>query len=284
MPQKIITKYYNLHLIDNPLNFPQLLASFPFSDLTLINNSPYTYKMKGYNYFVRKETGEVIEDERKETEYNLILDNDVKTLRPPRNFWRLNLLNLNEQPTTCDFNEFVELKHDNPNDICFEDNKPFICDEGTDDRPYYLDINNLECRTYCDFGCMHPPRYSLSKKRLYCSYSCDAGSNQCPSDDHKYTDIYSNFLCSNNFFNLYYKCFNKNEALNNADFTGIFFSSVLRTPSIYIQLPKYTEFAVDFWYFPDDRLRMKRYLSSNEENYDSKKKQYLKMKIIKLFF
>ena len=258
MPQNIITKYYNLHLIDTSSKFPQLLASFPFSELTLPNSNSYTYRMKGYNYF-RTNTGDVLKDEREEKEYNLVLDNDVATLRPPRNFWRLNLLNLNEQPETCDFENYKNLIC-GTDEVCFEDNKPFICEKGSKDKPFYLDINNLECKQYCEYGYMHPPRYNDDNQRLYCSHGCDTNSKQCPSDELKYTQIHPNFLCSNNFFNLYYKCFEKNEALNSADFSGIFFSSFLRTPSIYINLKKeYTQFAIDFWYFPDARLRYYKY-------------------------
>ena len=258
MPQNIITKYYNLHLIDTSSKFPQLLASFPFSELTLQNSNSYTYRMKGYNYF-RTNTGDVLKDEREEKEYNLVLDNDVTTLRPPRNFWRLNLLKLNEQPETCDFENYKNLIC-GTDEVCFEDNKPFICEKGSKDKPFYLDINNLECKQYCEYGYMHPPRYNDDNQRLYCSHECDTNSKQCPSDELKYTQIHPNFLCSNNFFNLYYKCFEKNEALNSADFSGIFFSSFLRTPSIYINLKKeYTQFAIDFWYYPDARLRYYKY-------------------------
>ena len=94
---------------------------------------------------------------------------------------------------------------------------------------------------------MHPPRYSSNKQRLYCSHFCDIGNKQCPSDDYKYTDIQSNFLCSNNFFNLYYKCFNKDELLNDENYSAILFSKFLGTPSIFIDLEKeYKEFAIDF--------------------------------------
>ena len=234
IPQNIITKYYNLHLIDSPLIFPQLMVSFPFSGLTKTEQNR-KYKMKGYNYYVRqRETGIVLEEKSeapKITEYELELDRNIYTLRPPRNFWRLNLLDLNKQPENCEFQKYIDLECNSPSDTCFEDYKPFICEDGTDERPYYLDINNLKCQQFCEFGYMHPPRYSSKNKRLYCSHLCDTGSKQCPSDDYKYIDIYTNFLCSNNFFNLYYKCFNKEESINNADFGGIFFSKFLRTPS-----------------------------------------------------
>ena len=258
MPQNIITKYYNLHLIETSSKFPQLLASFSFSDLTLPNPNIYTYKMKGYNYF-RTNTGEALKDERETKEYDLILDPNLKTLRPPRNFWRLNLLKLNKQAETCDFETYTNLIC-GPDEVCFDDNKPFICEKGTSNKPFYLDINKLECKQYCEYGYMHPPRYNDDNQRLYCSQACDTNSKQCPSDELKYIKIHPNFLCSNDFFNLYYKCFDKNEALNNEDFTGIFFSSFLRTPSIYIDLKKeYTQFAIDFWYFPDVRYRNYRY-------------------------
>ena len=267
MPQNIITKYYNLHLIDTSSKFPQLLASFPFSDLTLTDSNTYTYKMKGYNYF-RTSTGEVLKDEREEKEYNLVLDSNLETLRPPRNFWRLNLLNLNKQPETCDFDNYIDLICGS-DETCFEDNKPFICEKGPNDKPFYLDINSIKCQQYCEYGYMHPPRYHDDNQRLYCSHQCDAYNKQCPSDDLKYTEIHPNFLCSNNFFNLYYKCFDQNEALNSADFSGIFFSSFLRTPSIYIDLKKeYTQFAIDFWYFPDVRLRYRRYIELSDVGTD----------------
>jgi len=72
---------------------------------------------------------------------------------------------------------------------------------------------------------------------------------------------------------LYYKCFSKTEALNSADFSGIFFSDVLRTPTIYIELPEpYEQFAVDFWYFPDQLLRNRRYLDKVD---NEKEKKYV---------
>ena len=268
IPQNIITKYFNLHSIDSPSKFPQLLVSFPFSNL--ISESQNIYKMKGYNYYTRLESGEV-EDKLELNEYNIVLDNNIKTLRPPRNFWRLNLLELNKQPETCDFDNIIDMKCESPNEFCFEDDKAFICIEGTEEQPYYLDINNLNCKDHCEIGYMHPPRYSPSKKRLYCSQQCDENNHQCPSDNYKYTEIHSNFLCSNNFFNLYYKCFKQDEALNNAEYSGIFFSSFLRTPSIYIELKnKYEQFGIDFWYFPDYWLRKRNY-NDPLKNYEPKK-------------
>ena len=267
IPQNIITKYYNLYTITSALIFPQLMVSFPFSHVTY--EATDKFKMKGYNYYVRQEnTGIVIEQTDKcpeVTEYLLELDPEVTSLRPPRNFWRLNLLDLNEQPKTCDFEEMIDLACDSPMDLCFDKNKPFACEDGDTDRPYYLDIFELTCNKYCPIGYMHPPRYSTEKKRLYCSHLCDTGKKQCPSDDYKYTEIHTNFLCTNDFFNLYYKCFNKDESINNADFSGIFFSSFLWTPTIYIPLGKdYTEFSIDFWYFPDDRFRYLRYPDPQE--------------------
>ena len=274
IPQNIITKYYNLHNIDRPSTFPQLLVSIPFSGLSL--SGANKDKIKGYNYYIRSEIG-VVEDEAVEvTEYDAVYDDDIKTLRPPRNFWRLNFLELKMQPKTCDFDELIPIKCDPPNDYCFDENKPFICQEGTDERPYYLDLQTFECKTHCPFGYMHPPRYVSSKQRLYCSHYCDTGNKQCPSDDYKYTDIYTNFLCSNDFFNLYYKCFSKTEAVNTADFSGIFFSDVLRTPTIYIKFPNpYEQFAVDFWYFPDQLLRNRRYLDKID---NEKEKKYEPLK------
>ena len=275
IPQNIITKYYNLHLIPKPSIFPQLMVSFPFSGITRkTTTKPYKFEMKGYSYYLRNDLGVVLDDTSETpniTSYELELDEEITSLRPPRNFWRLNLLELNKQPETCDFETLIDLVCNSPNDKCFEDNKPFICedgDEGESDKPYYLNIFSLTCQKYCEYGYMHPPRYSSSLKRLYCSHFCDTGNKQCPSDDYKYTDIYTNFLCSNNFFNLYYKCFNKDESINSPDYAGIFFSSFLWTPTIYIDFGvEYEQFAIDFWYFPDDRLRQKRY-PAPKKDYD----------------
>ena len=270
IPQSIITKYYNLHKIPTPNTFPQLMVSMPFGEVVRKGKDGDNdmYEMKGYNYYMRDDSGIVRDDfltAPNITTYKLRLNETVKTLRPPRNFWRLNFLELNKQPETCDFESFKDIQCNNPKDYCFEDNKAFICIDSSESydavkKPYYLDIFTFECHTYCPFGYMHPPRYSTKEERLYCNHYCDVGNKQCPSDDYKYTDIYTNFLCSNNFFNLYYKCFNKEESLNNVDFTGIFFSTFLWTPSIFIDLGKtYTEFAIDFWFYPENRLMFRKY-------------------------
>ena len=271
IPQNIITKYYNLHYtIDNPKKFPQLLVTLPFSGLTFTSTDKF--KMQVYNYYIRENDGRVNEDRIDKKEYELNLDDQVLTLRPPRNFWRLNLLELNKQPETCDFDNMIPLPCITPNEYCFDENKAFICKEGTDGKPYYLDLSKLECNTHCPIGYMHPPRYSTYEQRLYCSHLCDIGNKQCPSDEVKYTDIHSNFLCSNDFFNLYYKCYSKNEAVTNSEFAGLLFSDFLKTPTIYIKLPiEYEQFAIDFWYFPDILLRVIKYLDKSPT---SKEKDY----------
>ena len=96
IPQNIITKYYNLNSFDNSKEFPQLLVSFPFSNVEV--KSTNSFQMKGYNYFIRDNDGNVDENQVLITNYNLVFDSEVKTLRPPRNFWRLNFLELNKQP------------------------------------------------------------------------------------------------------------------------------------------------------------------------------------------
>ena len=267
MPRNIITKYFNLNSITIK-EFPQLLVSFPFSNMPLKKEN--VYEMTGYNYFVRDTSGTVKEEQVQTTKYELEIDSSLITLRPPRNFWRLNLLELNKQPETCDFYNMIDISCTQPNDKCFDENKPFICKDGINDQnPLYLDINNLECKTYCEYGYMHPPRYGSNIQRLYCSDFCDTGSKQCPSDNYKYTEIRPNYLCSNEFFNLYYKCYSKNEALNNADYSGLYFSGFLRTPSILIDLKEeYSEFAIDFWFYFDARFNYKRYPAYPSEQSD----------------
>ena len=277
IPQKILTKYYNLHKIDNPKKFPQLLLSFPFSNIEY--SSADTYKMKGYNYYIRENDGQVNENGVEIKDYQLKVDPDyeVKTFRPPRNFWRLNLLELNKQPENCDFENMIPLQCTSPSEYCFDVDKPFICKEGTQEKPYYLNLANLECKTHCEINYMHPPRYSTYNQRLFCSHFCDSGNKQCPSDEVKYTDVYTNFLCTNDFFNLYYKCYSKNEALNNAQFSGMLFSDFLRTPTVFIELPEsYEQFEIDFWYYPDLLLRFRRYLDYDIE--DEKKYVYNEFK------
>jgi len=79
------------------------------------------------------------------------------------------------------------------------------------------------------------------------------------------------------FFNLYYKCYSKNEALNNAQFSGMLFSDFLRTPTVFIELPEsYEQFEIDFWYYPDLLLRFRRYLDYDIE--DEKKYVYNEFK------
>jgi hypothetical protein len=165
------------------------MISMPFSG---VKKNPSTiagriYEMEGYNYYIRNEANgyvnEIDEIERQTTKYKLEFDPEetlngkkiFSNLRPPRNFWRLNLIDVpNKQPETCDFANFINLNCNSVTDaFCFEDDKPFICQDGTNVRPYYLDIFNLKCQPFCELGYMHPPRYSSNNKRLYCSHLCD---------------------------------------------------------------------------------------------------------------
>ena len=99
IPQNIVTKYYNLHLFQKPSDFPQLMVSLPFAGVTRkTSTKPYIFEMEGYNYFLRDENGDVLDDDadsKEITKYELKLDTDIDSLRPPRNFWRLNFLDLN---------------------------------------------------------------------------------------------------------------------------------------------------------------------------------------------
>ena len=88
IPQNIITKYFNLNSFTKSKDFPQLLVSFPFSNVEPISGK--TFQMKGYNYFIRDDNGNVDENQIKITNYNLVADSTGTTLRPPRKLWRLN--------------------------------------------------------------------------------------------------------------------------------------------------------------------------------------------------
>ena len=276
IPQKIQTKYWtfsdtlNLHHF-----FPQLLYSIPFK-AKWVNNAKYTFST--FNYYDRKQDGTVNDNyvEISTNSLNLVgsfssIAEPYRNLHPIRNFQRLNFNSLTkntlQEAITCDQETFQNIKCDiTGSQYCFDDNKPLLCKTNeTTDYPFMLDINKLVCNKYCPEGYMHPPRDANNGvlQGLYCSEKCPDDS-YCPSQRDVYQNI-EQFTCNLlNFYELYYNCYEINNAIN-LNSGGLLFSSNLKSKTIILDLKNtYESYAISAWIYADKRVK---YLLDNPENY-----------------
>ena len=251
IPQKITTKYWNLYTISDFSDFSQLLFSVPFT-ATKKDSSFNTYYFYSYNFYTRKGGNN---DEPEIKKHTLILKTEVTDLKPPRNFQRLNFLELNKQSKQCD-HLFIDMDNINcggNRKYCFDDNKPFSCKNDC-----LLDINSLNCNQSCPIGYMHPPRDANNTpiSGLYCSEQCSQGSSNCPSEKELVADIDGGFTCdNNNYYELYFNCYHKEDIIN-IHTGGLFFSETLQSKTIIIDLKQtYSSYAISAWIYYDKRLK-----------------------------
>ena len=273
MPNTVETKYFNMHKLNNYILFPQLLYSIPFDEVIHTSASDSTFKFKTYNYYNRDNTTGVIASSVVIIDNNTLVFNRSNSqrktnLKPPKNFQRLNLLDINKQASNCDYQTLIDIKCEDSKNLsfCFDDNLPFACKSGTDALPYFLDINNLTCNTYCPRNYMMSSRDSPSILRQYCNRHCDENELQCASEQSFYNNIQYGFICMNGFFNLYYKCYSESDTLNDRANNAVYFGNFLNSHTIYINLNNvYKSYIISVWIFPEMRLRNKRY--DTEWNY-----------------
>ena len=100
MPQKIETKFFNVHKIGSPIEFPQLLYSIPFDDVKGVGKS---YLFTSYSFYKRIDNNNIVRSLNKLTRYNNSMSVVGADLMPPRNFYRLNLRDINTQAKDCGF-------------------------------------------------------------------------------------------------------------------------------------------------------------------------------------
>ena len=258
MPQKIETKFFNVHKIGSPIEFPQLLYSIPFDDVKGVGKS---YSFTSYSFYKRIDNNNIVRSLNVLTRYNNSMSVVGADLMPPRNFYRLNLRDINTQAKDCEYFTTIGIQCGDNRSKCFDNNLAYACSNtGTADDPYYLDISTLSCNQKCPNGFHHPPDDTDFKQSLYCSKKCDSGLQICPWANEYYTDI-TTFTCPNGFFDLYYKCYRNDELI--IDRNALFFSSAMNTHSIFIDLKHvYTSYLLEFWFFFDRRFN---------EDFDEKK-------------
>jgi hypothetical protein len=94
----------------------------------------------------------------------------------------------------------------------------------------------------------------------YCSKSCGQFVQDCPYEKELYTSP-TFFTCNTGFFDLYYKCYDENDLMNNEENVGMFFSGFLNSHTIIIPLKhEYTSYAISVWIFHEFRFRNLTYL------------------------
>ena len=274
MPQNIITKYYNMHEFKYHSIFPQLLFSMPLDDLPETKDQPKIFYFKTYNYWNRGEKGILKDNVFILTNNSMTLYHNITNLRPPRTFQRLNLFSLNYQTKDCDMKVKEEIQCSDIKNMryCFDTDSPFVCKNNTDDQesPYYLDIFNLTCNTFCREGYMRALRDTDKTQSQYCSKPCGDYVQNCPFEHELYTQPLS-FVCKNGFYDLYYKCYDEKNKMNLEENVGMYYSGFLNDHTILIPLKhEYKSYAISVWIYPEYRLRNYKYDTEHERKKSQK--------------
>ena len=267
MPQNIITKYFNMHEFEYHHMFPQLLYSMPLDDVREDSININIFYFNTYNYGNRDNTGKIEDNVKIISNNKLIISSNIDNLRPPRTFQRLNLNRLNFQAKDCDYKDYQSLYRYSNQSYCFEDYKAFACDANTANPklPYYLDIFNFTCNEYCRKGYMRALRDTDEIGSQYCSKSCSEFVKDCPFEHELYAET-NFFRCKTGFFDLYYKCYDENDLMNNEENVGMYFSGFLNSHTIIIPLKhEYTNYAISVWIYPEFRLRNYKYDLDNDK-------------------
>lgn len=136
-----------------------------------------------------------------------------QSLAPPRNFWRMNFLDINKQFGDIDLNpsNVISLVCSASNFMyCYDDNKVFSCNLNYYLNPYASTTSPAstgECKNECPVNYMRFPLDYNFNGRGYCIAQCDTNSQTCPYTVANYLTI-NQFGCSASFINMYYKCIN----------------------------------------------------------------------------
>ena len=230
MPYSTIgLKYFNIHTITSMEDFPQLLFSVPFDNVSFDTKNFTVYDFSTLD-------GSLINTNT----YNLTAS--TNNFKPKRNFYRLNLLPFNTDYTDTELKTTAAIPCSAPRSHCSSSQVPFNCIADN-----YLDITALTCANNCPSGYMRLPTAYLYKRREYCVMQCSVGAN-CASSNAFYKDI-TVFNCDTGAVTFSYNCYPQNSSQAGG---SLQFSRLFNTHNIEIDLNAfYTRFAIDVWVFRD---------------------------------
>ena len=241
--------YFNLHRINNFINYPQLMYVIPFDDV-VIDSNLLTATMTGYDF-----SGQFTYDDS--TLYNTVIENTITvnweriTPKPPKNFKRIKFLEggFNNEYTSENLDNIRNIDCTNPNLFCEVKDKAYVCQSGTS----LLTDPNGDFDS-CSYSCgdkFHLPNSKINQianKKIsnnICGNQC-INTQTCPSN--AYDDIF-NFKCmkGQTFF---YQCLDSFEYP--PEDSAIQFSGTYNTKSMEINLPQpLANFYIEMWIHPD---------------------------------
>jgi hypothetical protein len=214
-----------------------MLFTIPFNEVTKSSGST-THKW--YDYSLRYSTTIVTNTET--------ITISGSSLNPPRNFYRLNTLNINKKFSDLDLDTatIANISCSGTNfRYCYDEtpSKPYSCNTG-----YYLDPKTSTCNQSCPNGFMRYPGDNPNNNNDYCLFPCYNNSLVCPNSSINYKSI-SYFTCATGFINAYFRCYGDSSSYVD---TALQFSKSLNTQPFEINLgTNYNSFVIDVWIYPD---------------------------------
>lgn len=235
LPQSVNLKYHKLWQHSNYLEFPQLLWILPLDDLVQDGSSNIaSTTVYDYSYLSGLPAVQT-------TTCNLTFNS--ASLVPPKNFKRLNFIDLNNKYANTDISTFAALSKNSDDKYVFDDNKAYSCNAG-----FNLDVSTLMCTNTCPISYTRLPVSKPYTDSYYCNYNCNAFNNTCPSTQINLVNLKTTFTCNAGFLQQYFKCSN----ITNPDDYALHFSGTLKTHSTQISLVSPLDSAiVSVWIHPD---------------------------------
>ena len=246
LPEPYDNKYFSVEkLLTSTLELPEVLFIIPFDELKKESNK---YKIKCYSYPQNIEENEIIISPREGSDFNL---------HPPKLFKRLNLLEKNKKYLSTDLLEIGDITINEENTLLASyEGVPLSC---ADNFFLYYDIASTETdpTTYkgsCSENC--PSDYTmvfgLGDRKGFCNKKCVPTLNEksCLNLKDDLLHLKTKFECSNNYYNLFYKCETKVNKENNT-----FYYDPHYTPAnIIMDVRHYNlkSYIIEFWYHYSD--------------------------------
>ena len=255
--------YFNMHMINNVNEIPNLLFVIPFNDIEIASdstNSIFTF----YDY------SNQFTFEHPVTDKNIIIQSKItmelipSSLAPSKNFHRIKFYSArNQRYRDTNLNILESYNCNDPSSYCSVENEPFSCKNGFNLLSYSdesVPPNVIKtCVSTCENAGKKFMRLPSIKtnitnknpfKNEFCNFECNENVDVCPSSNN---NNINNFKCTTDYYTLFYQCLKKD--VYNIENSALQFSGTYRTKSIYFPLVSgstgISNFMVEMWFHPD---------------------------------
>ena len=257
LPEPYDNKYFSVEkLLTSTLELPEILFIIPFDELKREGNK---YKVKCFSYPENIEENEIILSPKESGDF---------TLYPPKLFKRLELLEKNKKYKSTDLLQIEDIPITDASKIFIAsyDNVPLSC---VDENFLYYDTTTLnvnDVTTYkgeCKENCQSRKSmiFGLGDRKGFCNYDCDKEphlNSNCLTSGSDLLQYKSKFECTdtNNFYNIFYKCENKN--LEEQKKNIFYYDPNYSPANIVIDVRTYNlqSYVIEFWYYFSDCVKI----------------------------